>query len=887
MTVSTEISSNEYTGNGVTTDFDYKFMIFKANQLSVITSDADGDNVVTLRLGTDYTVTGANKSIGGKVILTKPLANGHKISIYRDIPITQETSFRNQSKFFAENHEDAFDYLTMIIQRIWGSLGSLYLKRPNILANWFDAKGYRIANLGKPKRDSDAVDLGTLKDEISGVNNTILKREKRLLRVDDMDIVALPKASERAGNVITFDKDGKPIVIAPATGSAIDVLNQLSNGNGSLIGVDYGSGKIGNLNEYLSLMFSSVINVQLHGILADNSDHSDALSYLITNAPPQSILYFPNGDYLLRGIKVQRDDISIIGQSIDGVRITLGAGSDGIFWRCGVRGPMSDTRNDNIPVYAGNDDFYVAANCSPALHGYPRNKNIKLNNITFILTDRFGTGNGVGVEFHRLDDYEKNIKIEWESEFEFGNGCRHYFCNGLKSDIFVTAPNKNTTYSVLYFWSFGARIGEWQIGEGKVLNIDFKHAVDLQAKVIKGISTTALTGGAVQFGYGSRNASIGTLQGIGAGVRLRAAEEFERAKSFTIDKLVIDNPEGDGLTLGHVDNLNIGNYDIRAKTPLTFTFIPYLVSSSEDTNFIPKKNTSRWVYDGNYDTIRTDGNITKYLEYRANPTLSRFKFGVGTLTKVGASEAAVYFNIAGGSEPFYDANGLLPRINSMPDRTINTSRADAIYDGQPPASIHRGDFGEMNIIYESGASSNSGAVFMGGQVNDVVGKINLSPRTATVWLALLNSNITLNFRQPQTAAGSPLIRLYLMQNSSLDGDWQCGSYPVLFENYAFNEKISGNFGANFIFNSTPIDAPLIRTQWSKEEPMESTNSISFNGAKCPPLANLRQLIRHYGTVKNPNGVDEIGGGLSCEGAGLETCPCQECLLTATAEPSRH
>ncbi|MEY0909910.1 hypothetical protein AB7222_02720 [Providencia rettgeri] len=237
MTVSTEISSNEYTGNGVTTDFDYKFRIFKANQLSVITSDADGDNVVTLRLGTDYTVTGANKSAGGKVILTKPLANGHKISIARDIPITQETSFRNQSKFFAETHEDAFDYLTMIIQRIWGSLGSLYLKRPNILANWFDAKGYRIANLGKPKRDSDAVDLGTLKDEISGVNSTILKRERRLLRVDDMDITALPKASERAGNVLTFDKDGRPIVVAPASGSAVDVLNQLASNDGiSLIG---------------------------------------------------------------------------------------------------------------------------------------------------------------------------------------------------------------------------------------------------------------------------------------------------------------------------------------------------------------------------------------------------------------------------------------------------------------------------------------------------------------------------------------------------------------------------------------------------------------------------------------------------------------------------
>ncbi|WP_272577982.1 hypothetical protein [Providencia sp. PROV260] len=216
MTVSTEISSNEYTGNGVTTDFDYKFRIFKANQLSVIMSDADGDNVVTLRLGTDYTVTGANKSAGGKVILTKPLANGHKISIARDIPITQETSFRNQSKFFAKTHEDAFDYLTMIIQRIWGNLGSLYLKRPNILANWFDAKGYRIANLGKPKRDSDAVDLGTLKDEISGVNSTILKKEKRTLRVDDMDISVFPKAQERRNKQIGFDGLGIPTLVDPA-----------------------------------------------------------------------------------------------------------------------------------------------------------------------------------------------------------------------------------------------------------------------------------------------------------------------------------------------------------------------------------------------------------------------------------------------------------------------------------------------------------------------------------------------------------------------------------------------------------------------------------------------------------------------------------------------
>lgn len=241
MTVSTEIGSNEYTGNGVTTDFDYKFRIFKASNLSVTTSDSDGDNVVTLRLGTDYTVIGVNKSAGGKVILTKPLPDKHQISIARVIPIVQETSFRNQGKFLAETHEDAFDYLTMLMQRLWGSL-SLFLKRPNILANWFDAKGYRITNLGKPKKDSDAVDFGTMNDAISSQSN-------RSLRVDDMDIAALPKASDRADNVLTFDKDGKPIVIAPSSGSAVDVLNQLSKPTGSsLIGLPQGQSLYDDLN---------------------------------------------------------------------------------------------------------------------------------------------------------------------------------------------------------------------------------------------------------------------------------------------------------------------------------------------------------------------------------------------------------------------------------------------------------------------------------------------------------------------------------------------------------------------------------------------------------------------------------------------------------------
>jgi len=115
MTVSTETNHNEYTGNGVTTSFPYTFRIFKQADLVVFTSANDGEDIKILRVDTDYTVIGAGSARGGNVVLKAPLASGVQISISRELPATQETSLRNQGKFFPEVHEDAFDKLTMLI----------------------------------------------------------------------------------------------------------------------------------------------------------------------------------------------------------------------------------------------------------------------------------------------------------------------------------------------------------------------------------------------------------------------------------------------------------------------------------------------------------------------------------------------------------------------------------------------------------------------------------------------------------------------------------------------------------------------------------------------------------------------------------------------------
>lgn len=159
MTVSTEVSHNEYTGNGVTTTFPYTFRILNKADLVVQTLDTNG-NITTLVMDTTYTVTGVGSYSGGSIILPSPLASGWLITIDRELDVVQETDLRNQGKFFAEVHENAFDYLTMLIQQCFGWARRALLK-PNALSKYYDAKQNQISNLADPKLGQDATNLRT------------------------------------------------------------------------------------------------------------------------------------------------------------------------------------------------------------------------------------------------------------------------------------------------------------------------------------------------------------------------------------------------------------------------------------------------------------------------------------------------------------------------------------------------------------------------------------------------------------------------------------------------------------------------------------------------------------------------------------------------------
>jgi len=117
MTVQTNTNVASFNGNGVTQIFPIAFKFNNDTDLIVLLVDDATGAVSQLTLNSDYTVSGEGDEEGGLINVVVAPALGQRLKVTRVVDILQLTDLRNQGKFFAEVHEDAFDLLTMIAQQ--------------------------------------------------------------------------------------------------------------------------------------------------------------------------------------------------------------------------------------------------------------------------------------------------------------------------------------------------------------------------------------------------------------------------------------------------------------------------------------------------------------------------------------------------------------------------------------------------------------------------------------------------------------------------------------------------------------------------------------------------------------------------------------------------
>lgn len=118
MTVSSELSSVSYSGDGSTTAFPVPYYFLENSHLQLLLVQLSNGSVTPLAEGSDYTVTGAGNLSGGSVTTFVAPAVGFNLYINRNVPATQETDYVANDPFPAESHERALDKLTMIAQQV-------------------------------------------------------------------------------------------------------------------------------------------------------------------------------------------------------------------------------------------------------------------------------------------------------------------------------------------------------------------------------------------------------------------------------------------------------------------------------------------------------------------------------------------------------------------------------------------------------------------------------------------------------------------------------------------------------------------------------------------------------------------------------------------------
>jgi len=178
MTVSSTSSRVIYLGNDSTSTFAFAFKVNQPADLAVVYTDATGLDYTLSP--SQYAASGFGLDAGGSVTYPlpggSPIATGTRLTIYRDVAVTQPTSLSNQGAVWPQVIEAALDRLTYVAQKV-----------------------------------TDAV-----------------SRSLVISPTDSVSLSALPNVTQRANSVLAFDSQGQPYA-GTLTGSLVSVATWIAN----------------------------------------------------------------------------------------------------------------------------------------------------------------------------------------------------------------------------------------------------------------------------------------------------------------------------------------------------------------------------------------------------------------------------------------------------------------------------------------------------------------------------------------------------------------------------------------------------------------------------------------------------------------------------------
>lgn len=597
-----------------------------------------------------------------------------------------------------------------------------------------------------------------------------------------------------------------------------------------------------------------------------------AMDKLLAVIPEYSTIYLENGDYDFTGLEILKNGIRVLGESKEKTLVTAKADPvTGVFLRCGKRGPSSDYRNDNLPVYNGTLRHWDESQYSPATPNYPRYSDIRIDNITLILSDANGIGTGTGLDFYRINGGGFDLKVKWASNFSFGNGIRVHFCKDLDIPFLEIEENTNSTYSMLYYWSYGLKGGKWKIGSGNVLAVDFKHSVNGKVDDLEAYGRNVIGVSAVNVGYGSINNHFGKITAINGDVTLKSAVEFDMIRDTVIGELYIDSPETEGLCFVRAEGFNLTKYHIRAKIPISGAMTEFFTfSNAPDIGIAANRSTGEFKFDGNYFTTANESGYTKYFEQRPLPVLKNAQIGKGKLIIPAGATYGIQFNVAGSMAETMDEAGKLRTFDSISNRGYQENlRNQYTYKKTFPHAVEDVDFGDVEFITEPGANLTSYIRFSSPTHKCKGSFLTDGDALALKSLFMFDCNFKIENRKPRAQTSSYLFELNSAVRSTIDGIFRTqarvGNFiggSSLYYTDGFSDL---TFKGKIIFPTAPIGTPIFATNYSAS--VDTWKPLNLDGLKIyaedgSNTNTAAVILRHLGSF--PVGVDfQNGSGYIC------------------------